>query len=41
VKGVISLISFSVCLSFVYRKATDFCELILCAYIWPTVFINC
>ena len=29
VKGVISLISFSVCLSFEYRKATDLLELIL------------
>jgi hypothetical protein len=29
VKGVVSLISFSACLSFVYRKATDLFELIL------------
>ena len=29
VRGIIFLISFSVHLSFVYKKATDFCELIL------------
>jgi hypothetical protein len=29
VKGVVSLILFSVHLLFVYKKATDFCELIL------------
>lgn len=28
-KGIVSLISFSICLSFLYRRTTDFCDLIL------------
>ena len=40
-KGVISLVSFSVHLSFVYRRATDFCELILYPATLLKVFINC
>jgi hypothetical protein len=39
-KNVISLISFSVCLLFVNRRATDFCELILYADTLLKVFIS-
>jgi hypothetical protein len=35
-KAIVSLISFSVCLSFVYQGATDFHELIL----YPAAFLK-
>jgi hypothetical protein len=41
VKGVISLISFSVCLSFVYRKTTDCYVLILYHATSIKVFTSC
>ena len=41
VKGVISLISFSTCLSFEYRKATDLLELTLFLAILLKLFISC
>ena len=41
VKGVISLISFSICLSFAYRKATDLFELILYPATLLKLFISC
>jgi hypothetical protein len=41
VKGIVSLISFSAYLSFVYREATDFFELILYAATLLKVFISC
>jgi hypothetical protein len=40
-KGVVSLIYFSVHLSFVNRKDTDFCELILYSAILLKVFTSC
>ena len=41
VKGVISLISFSACLSFEWRKATDLYELILYPSTLLKKFISC
>jgi hypothetical protein len=41
VKSVVSLICFSGCLSFVYRKAIDFCGLILHSATSLKVFISC
>lgn len=41
VKSVGSLISFSYSLPFVYRKANDFCELMLYSAILLKVFISC
>ena len=41
VKGVVSLIYFSACLSFEYRKATDLFELILYSATLLNFFINC
>lgn len=38
--GIDSLISFSVILSFVSRRATDFCEFVLYPAAWLKVFIN-
>jgi hypothetical protein len=37
VNGIVSLISFSVCLLFLFRKATDFCILIL----YPATLQKC
>jgi hypothetical protein len=41
VKGVVALISFSSCLSFVERKATDLFELILYPDTALKLFIRC
>ena len=40
-KGDVSLVSFSASLSFVYRRATDFSELILYPPTLLKVFISC
>ena len=40
-KSVVFLISFEVCLLFVYRKATDICELIVYIAALLEVFISC
>jgi hypothetical protein len=41
VKGVVSLIYFSACLSFEYRKATDLFELVLYLATLLKLFISC
>jgi hypothetical protein len=40
VKGIVFLISFSVYLSFIYRRVTDFCELVLYPFTLLKVFIS-
>jgi hypothetical protein len=39
VNGIVSLVSFSVCVLLVCRKATDFCMLILDPAIFPKEFM--
>jgi hypothetical protein len=41
VKGVVSLIPFSVHLSFVYRRDSDICEVLLYSATWLKVFLSC